>query len=33
MNTVKQVAVVGLSLLVVTAWLTTILYFSFTMEF
>ena len=33
MNGVKQLAVVVFSLVVVTAWLTAILYFSFTMEF
>jgi len=33
MNAVKQLAVVVLSLLVVTAWLTAILYFSLMMEF
>jgi hypothetical protein len=33
MNAVKQIAVVVLSLFVVTAWFTAILYFSFTMEF
>jgi hypothetical protein len=33
MKTVKQMAVVVLSVLVVTVWLTAILYFSFIMEF
>jgi hypothetical protein len=33
MNAVKRIAVVVMSLLVVTAWLTAILYFSFTVEF
>jgi hypothetical protein len=33
MNAIKQLAVVVFSLLVVTAWFTAILYFSFTMEF
>jgi hypothetical protein len=33
MKAVKQIGVVVLSLLVVTAWLTAILYFSFVVEF
>jgi hypothetical protein len=33
MKAVKQIGVVILSLLVVTAWLTAILYFTFTVEF
>jgi hypothetical protein len=32
MNAIKQLAVVVFSLLVVTAWLSAIVYFSFTME-
>jgi hypothetical protein len=33
MKTVKQIGVILLSLLVVTAWVTAILFFSFRMEF